>query len=504
MRTRRRRATVASMVVLIVAGLAPVLTGGAAGAVAGVTISQPADGEIVGPALVMWGTAASPLGVADAEVAVLRLADNLWLQADGRFAVASTYLPAALAGPGQLATTWSFTALLGRGHYLAVARARDGDGGVGDEAVTSFRVTTPPMVTLQFGRAMVGQTRSCQLVDGAVTLFDVAEALRVRGLFAVGVVVPDRVEETDRRCFNGNQYASWRDLALLRDVYGWSFVSNGQSRLDLPRLGRDDQIVESCGSLDAFAARGHTRAWGLFGPNSNQVTDAIALDVLNRCFAFTRTYSSGITEEARLVPPYYERVAVAGGGRGTYDPPAEFLAKATRVGEGGWLSIGSYKLVQGQRPPGDGTSWDCTSLDAKQHWTSDDEIYCWQDYLAILDGLPAGIEAVDPATVAERWGRVPSVELDELTVRPTTVTPADPSITVAFRAYESGTWWVTANGSGCNGSGLTVASGSYRSWSSAVVDVPRASLPAGQVALELCLQNGFGRVGSRTAFVVVT
>ena len=144
------------------------------------------------------------------------------------------------------------------------------------------------MLTLQFGRAMIGQARRCQLVEGAISLFDVAEALRACGLFGVGVVVPDRTGEVERQCINGNLHTSWADLAVLRDQYGWSFVSNGQARRDLPGLSRDEQIVETCGSLDDFAVRGHSRAWGLFGPNSNQITDAIGIDVVNRCFAFTR------------------------------------------------------------------------------------------------------------------------------------------------------------------------------------------------------------------------
>ena len=108
-------------------------------------------------------------------------------------------------------------------------------------------VLTPPMLTLQFGRAMLGQGAGCQPLAGQPTIFDVAGELQRRGMFAVGVVVPDRTGETAALCVNGNLHSSWADLARLRDEFRWSFVSNGQSRLDLAakaRSGKGPGIYE--------------------------------------------------------------------------------------------------------------------------------------------------------------------------------------------------------------------------------------------------------------------
>jgi hypothetical protein len=226
--------------------------------------------------------------------------------------------------------------------------------------------------------------------------------------------------------------------------------------------------------------------------------------VLNRCFAFTRLYSGGITEQQNLTAPYYERVRVAGGGRASgYDPPGEVLARIRALHDGDWLSLGSYKFVVGQRTGPDRQQWDCTSPDAARHWTTDDEVYCWTDYLAILDGLGAQqLEIVDPATVAERWGRVPSVEVARFTV-PGSVAATAPTVDVSFSAYESGDYWVVANDT-CTGTGPVVAGGGYRSATDLVVGVPVAALPVGTVELRLCLRNAFGRVGTAAGRLTVT
>ena len=53
-------------------------------------------------------------------------------------------------------------------------------------------------------------------------------------------------------------------------------TANGQNRVDITSLSPTQQIAESCGSLDAFEDHGQLRAWGMYGPGSNRITDAIA------------------------------------------------------------------------------------------------------------------------------------------------------------------------------------------------------------------------------------
>ncbi len=195
---------------------------------------------------------------------------------------------------------------------------------------------------------------------------------------------------------------------------------------------------------------------------------------------------------------------MAGGGSGAgYDPPAEVLARIGALGDGDWLSLGSYKFVVGQRAGPGRQQWDCTSPDPARHWTTDDEVYCWTDYLAILDALaPQQLEVVDPATVAERWGRVPSVDVQRFTV-PAAVSAAAVTLDVSFSAYESGDFWLVANGT-CAGTGQVVGGGSYRSATVQAVGVPVAALPRGNVELRLCLRNAFGRVGTAASWLALT
>ena len=74
---------------------------------------------------------------------------------------------------------------------------------------------------------------------------------------------------------------------------------------------------------------------------------------------------------------------------------------------------------------------------------------------------------------------------------------------MSFSAYESGDFWVVANGT-CAGTGQVVAGGSYRSATDQVVGVPVAALPGGAVELRLCLRNAFGRVGTAASWLTVT
>ena len=107
---------------------------------------------------------------------------------------------------------------------------------------------------------------------------------------------------------------------------------------------------------------------------------------------------------------------VEDGGRS--GPNVRYLARGAGTplwlaDDGVWLTLGSYKLVLGAQSGTGRLQWDCTSPDPKAHWTTDDEVYCWQDYFAIIDALRIqSLEVVDPATVAVRWGRVPTVDIE--------------------------------------------------------------------------------------------
>lgn len=41
------------------------------------------------------------------------------------------------------------------------------------------------------------------------------------------------------------------------------------------------------------------------------------------------------------------------------------------------------------------------------HWTKKPEMYCWEDYLWVLDHIPDPVVVTDPATVVDAWRRAP-------------------------------------------------------------------------------------------------
>ena len=283
-------------------------------------------------------------------------------------------------------------------------------------------------LTLHFGRTQWEQrdaTCTTALPDSK-TLLDVAEELKSRGLKAVGHVVVDRTSDTSTRtCENRFAYPTWDDLALLRDSYGWTFVSAGQTYANMTTLTPDEQRQESCGSLDAFTAHGHLRANGLFAYPNNKFTPEIQNDVVSTCFAYGRKYGAGDNVRDEMAPPHLQTtVSVNGGGCNDaadatcsdiathggrrYQLPSEVAARM-HPEPNHWSAVQFYRFVEGSRndPADPGFAWDCTSPDASQHWTTKAEIYCWDDYLTALDAISPDVIVTDPLDVANAWGRLP-------------------------------------------------------------------------------------------------
>lgn len=293
----------------------------------------------------------------------------------------------------------------------AAARARhaDGDGSQGG------------FVTVMLGRSIWAQSEGCEPLGP--DLKSLAALFAARGVRVTGMIVPARTADSGEQCINGNLYPSWDDLAALRDRFGWTFVSNGQRRKNLMKMDLQEQWDETCGSLAAFTAHGHTRAWGMFGPGSNRITPALATSPVGECFSFVRKYSgTSVNTRAEVVDaPYYVQTNDTTGGpcnlppcsgevpkrkRGYMLPSvlASWLAEAARPDS--WVVLSTYKLVEGDKLSG-GRRWDCSDPDPYKHWTSEVESYCLVDFLAALDARPAEAQVVDPATVAEAFGRVP-------------------------------------------------------------------------------------------------
>lgn len=282
-----------------------------------------------------------------------------------------------------------------------------------------------PAATIVFGRSLWAQTDPrCNVHPQAVTLEEVARDLAARRLTATGVVVVDRTRERQRLCWrNFVRHTSWADLARLRDRYGWTFVSGGNEKVDMRDLPPWRVRQETCGSLPAFTSRGHDRAWGLFAYGNNSFSPRLQRTVVGECFAFGRTYRGGVNTPARVEGwGGLQGTHSVNGGRcadrsrpcsrvtvkpkpRTYRSPADLRRLFAGVRQGQWVSVQFYRLVRGASTGRD-FSWDCRSPDWRDHWTSSGEIYCYADFLRAVDGIRPWTVA-DPATVAERWGRVP-------------------------------------------------------------------------------------------------
>ena len=298
-----------------------------------------------------------------------------------------------------------------------------------------------PFVTLLIGRSLWAQSEGGSVVAGQPTLIDIAQLLAARGVRATGVVVPGHTLEKGILNYNGNLYPSWQELATLRDQYGWSFVSNGQNRVDITSLSPTQQIAESCGSLDAFEDHGQLRAWGMYGPGSNRITDAIATNVVGKCFAFTRLYwGSNLNNRAAVSqPPYYAHTDDTSGGTCNQAPcsgngsgdrymlPTKLSQDLQAAGPDQWVLLSTYKLVTGSKLSGN-RRWDCRATDPRKHWTTELESYCLVDLLTALDSIKPGSVVTDPAGVAEAWGRVPGNTPPSTTTTTTSTTTTTTSV----------------------------------------------------------------------------
>jgi hypothetical protein len=306
------------------------------------------------------------------------------------------------------------------------------DSLVGCEEVLGGDVAGPPpapggFLTLHFGRTQWEQRdATCTAaLPNSVSLLEVADELKRRGLKAVGNVVVNRTSEsTTRTCESRFAYPTWRDLALLRDSYGWSFVSAGQTYANMLTLTPDQQWEESCGSLRAFTEHGHFRASGLFAYPNNRLTAAIQTDVVSTCFAYGRRYGTGDNAKTDMPAPYLQStVSVNGGacndltqpcsdiathGGRRYVLPSQVAARLNPEPDH-WSAVQFYRFVTGSRsdPTDPSFAWDCTSPDPSQHWSSKAEIYCWEDYKLALDAISPNVIVTDPLGVADAWGRLP-------------------------------------------------------------------------------------------------
>jgi hypothetical protein len=217
---------------------------------------------------------------------------------------------------------------------------------------------------------------------------------------------------------------SWDGAARLARDYGWTFVSHSATYpTDWSGLSAARIMAETCGSAATIAAHGLPGSAGLFAWPADDYVDAIQAAYVSTCIAFGRQYSKVPTTQAfALTPPYYQHTEGLNGGScnerahpcwsvpgipSHYDLPATIIGRIRSLVPGQWFVLQAYLLVTGKSPPyaTNTTRWDCTSPDPREHWSNDNERYCWSDYQAIIRAIPKSIVVTDPLTVAHAFGR---------------------------------------------------------------------------------------------------
>jgi hypothetical protein len=297
-------------------------------------------------------------------------------------------------------------------------------------AAAAAPVPSAPYVTLLFSRSEVAAAdgspakRDDRQVATLTTV--VAPFLKSRGYVGTGTVqtgttLQSRVSFTH---YSETASISWDGATGLARTYGWTFVSHSATYpMNWTNLSASRIQAETCGSAATIAAHGLPGSAGLYAWPSDRYVDAIQAAYVSTCIAFGRQYSKVPTTQAfALTAPYYQHTKGLNGGScndradacwsvpgipSHYDLPATIIATIRSLTPGQWYTLQAYLLVTGKSPAytTNSTRWDCTSSDPREHWTNDNERYCWSDYQAIVRSIPATTVVTDPLTVAHAFGR---------------------------------------------------------------------------------------------------
>jgi hypothetical protein len=425
-----------------------------------------ADGQTLEASeALVTGIAHDAVGIAGVSVAVQDRITGRWLQSDGTWGTTIARHAANLATQQVLETRWLFRRRLPTGEYQVDALATSSDGSVepfADRPVRNFSVIADrpgvdpaaPLLTIHFGRVNWGVagvgvcTPYADPVNGSVFLDEVAEFLTDRGYTAEGSVPFGHVSQDPnvRLCPNRTlATASINDLAMLRDDHGWTFVGDSIGPLPsnpIPRPGMDtlscpDQITNAAASLAELYRLGHVRSWGLYAGANEGMNTTIRDAVSSRLYSLTRRYTNRENTAAKALAgdwAYFRSViggycndpaatcydhSVVPMPTGRYVTPDDLLTSMIAA-PGAWRGVQFYRFVRGANIPGGypgtptapagstrETYWDCRSSDARLHWTSREEVYCYRDFVDAVEELYSAhpdVVTTDAAHVATSWG----------------------------------------------------------------------------------------------------
>ena len=285
--------------------------------------------------------------------------------------------------------------------------------------------TQPRYVSILFGRTQWVQAVNCVRQANTVDLGQAAQALTARGLTATGNVVLNQTRATGFWCEGGfSLHPGWDRLQSLRQQ-GWSFVSAGKYYRYLTALTYQQQKDISCGSLPVFAQRG-IDASGLFAYPNDKYSTQIQADPVSTCFKWGRTYGTGVTSRWQTSWPWFQSTHTTQGARcnkpnagcpyaaqekWAYTLPSRIIQTIQGLQPGQWYTVQFYRFVTGANlDPNARFRWDCRATDPMLHWATRPEVYCWNDFVQVIDVIAAertatGLVVTDPGSVARAWGR---------------------------------------------------------------------------------------------------
>jgi hypothetical protein len=302
-------------------------------------------------------------------------------------------------------------------------------------AIAAFMlVTTPvatgqtadrPFVTILFGRTQWVQAENCVRDPNSIDLGQVSQALTSRGLTASGNLVLNQTPASGFWCEGGfSLHPGWDRIQTLRQQ-GWSFNSAGRSYMNMALATYQQALNNSCGSLPTFTQRG-IDASGLFAYPNDAYTTAVQTNPVSTCFSYGRSYGTGLNSRWQMAAPWFQSTLTTQGARcnmpnvgcpyaaqakWAYTLPSSIVATISGLQPGQWYSVQFYRFVTGANlDTADRFRWDCRAIDPRLHWATRPEVYCWNDFVAVLDALQAERSAgrvivTDPNAVATAWGR---------------------------------------------------------------------------------------------------
>ena len=147
-------------------------------------------------------------------------------------------------------------------------------------------------VSILLSRSQFSGLDKCDEECRQVSIFEVAEELEKRGIFASASVNPKLVDIND----TGKsliKYCSWSDLKRLEGEYNWTIVGHGDNKVSITELNESETKDYVCGIREKLNEKGFFDSWSLFAYSIGKTSPAIH-KIVGDCFIFGRTYKKNL------------------------------------------------------------------------------------------------------------------------------------------------------------------------------------------------------------------